>query len=37
MSIAAVRLGALDMALGNLFGSNLSNMAILAIDSISIS
>ncbi|SDY91325.1 sodium:calcium antiporter [Nitrosomonas sp. Nm58] len=32
VSIAAVRLGALDMALGNLFGSNLFNMAILAID-----
>jgi len=34
VSIAAVRLGALDMALGNLFGSNLFNMAILAIDDI---
>lgn len=32
VSIAAVRLGALDMALGNLFGSNLFNMAILAVD-----
>lgn len=32
VTIAAVRLGALDMALGNLFGSNLFNMAILAID-----
>lgn len=32
VAIAAVRLGALDMALGNLFGSNLFNMAILAID-----
>jgi cation:H+ antiporter len=28
VSIAAVCLGVLDMALGNLFGSNLSNMAI---------
>jgi cation:H+ antiporter len=34
VSIAAVRLGALDMALGNLFGSNLFNMAILAVDDI---
>lgn len=34
VSIAAVRLGALDMALGNLFGSNLFNMAILAIDDV---
>jgi cation:H+ antiporter len=34
VSVAAVRLGALDMALGNLFGSNLFNMAILAIDDI---
>lgn len=32
VSIAAVRLGALDMALGNLFGSSLFNMTILAID-----
>ena len=32
VSIAAFRLGALDMALGNLFGSNLFNMAILGID-----
>ena len=32
VSIAAVRIGALDMALGNLFGSNLFNMAILGID-----
>lgn len=32
VSIAAVRLGALDMALGNLFGSNLFNIAILAVD-----
>ena len=34
VTIAAVRLGALDMALGNLFGSNLFNMAILAIDDV---
>lgn len=34
VSIAAVRLGALDMALGNLFGSNLFNIAILAVDDI---
>lgn len=34
VSVAAVRLGALDMALGNLFGSNLFNMAILAVDDI---
>jgi cation:H+ antiporter len=32
--VAAVRLGALDMALGNLFGSNLFNMAILAVDDV---
>lgn len=32
VSLAAVRIGALDMALGNLFGSNLFNMAILAVD-----
>lgn len=32
VSVAAVRLGTLDMALGNLFGSNLFNMAILAVD-----
>lgn len=34
VSVAAVKLGALDMALGNLFGSNLFNMAILAVDDI---
>ncbi len=34
VSIAAVRLGSLDMALGNLFGSNLFNIAILALDDI---
>lgn len=32
VSIAAARLGAVDMALGNLFGSNLFNIAILAVD-----
>ena len=32
VSIAALRIGALDMALGNLFGSNLFNIAILAVD-----
>ena len=32
VSIAAMRNGALDMALGNLFGSNLFNIAILAVD-----
>ena len=34
VSISAVKLGALDMAMGNLFGSNLFNMAILAIDDV---
>jgi cation:H+ antiporter len=32
VSIAAVRMGAVDLAIGNLFGSNLFNIAILAID-----
>jgi cation:H+ antiporter len=32
VSVAAVRLGAADLAVGNLFGSNLFNIAILAID-----
>ena len=32
VTIAAVRIGALDMALANLFGSNLFDMAIIAID-----
>jgi cation:H+ antiporter len=32
VSVAALRIGALDMAIGNLFGSNLFNMLILAID-----
>jgi len=34
VSIAAVRLGAVDMAVGNLLGSNLFNILILAIDDI---
>lgn len=34
VSISAIKLGALDMAMGNLFGSNLFNMAILAIDDV---
>ena len=32
VSIAAVRIGAVDMAIGNLFGSNLFNLFILAVD-----
>jgi cation:H+ antiporter len=32
VSIAAVRLGAIDMAVGNIFGSNLFNLFILALD-----
>lgn len=32
VTIAALRLGAVDLAIGNLFGSNLFNIAILAID-----
>lgn len=32
VSVAALRIGALDMAIGNLFGSNLFNIFILAID-----
>jgi cation:H+ antiporter len=32
VTVAAVRLGALDMAIGNLVGSNLFNLAILGID-----
>lgn len=32
VTVAALRLGALDMAIGNLFGSNLFNIGILAID-----
>ena len=32
VSIAAARIGALDMAVGNLFGSNLFNIAVLGLD-----
>ena len=32
VTIASLRLGAIDTAVGNLFGSNLFNMAILAVD-----
>ncbi len=32
VTVAALRIGAVDLAIGNLFGSNLFNMAILAID-----
>jgi cation:H+ antiporter len=32
VTIAAVRMGALDLAIGNLLGSNLFNVAVLAID-----
>ena len=32
VTLAALRLGALDMAIGNLLGSNLFNLAILAVD-----
>ena len=32
VSISAMRLGAIDMAVGNLFGSNLFNVSVLAID-----
>lgn len=34
VSFAALRLGAVDLALGNLFGSNLFNLAILALDDV---
>jgi len=34
VSIAAVRLGAVDLAIGNVLGSNLFNMGILAIDDV---
>lgn len=34
VSAAALRIGAVDMAVGNLFGSNLFNMAILGLDDI---
>jgi cation:H+ antiporter len=33
-TIGALRIGAIDLAIGNLFGSNLFNIAILAIDDI---
>lgn len=32
VSVAAVRMGAVDLAIGNLFGSNLFNIFILAVD-----
>jgi cation:H+ antiporter len=32
VTVSALRLGALDMAIGNLLGSNLFNLAILAVD-----
>lgn len=34
VTVAALRIGAVDMAVGNLFGSNLFNIGILAIDDI---
>ncbi|MCK7514287.1 MAG: hypothetical protein MZV70_66565 [Desulfobacterales bacterium] len=34
VSIAALRIGAVDMAVGNIFGSNLFNMLILAVQDI---
>jgi cation:H+ antiporter len=34
VSIAALRMNALDMAIGNLFGSNLFNIAIVAVDDV---
>jgi cation:H+ antiporter len=34
VTVAALRVGALDMAIGNLFGSNLFNILILAIDDV---
>jgi cation:H+ antiporter len=34
VTVAALHFGAIDMAIGNLFGSNLFNIAILAIDDI---
>jgi cation:H+ antiporter len=34
VSVAALRMGAVDMAFGNIFGSNLFNIVILAIDDI---
>jgi cation:H+ antiporter len=32
VTVAALRIGALDMAIGNLFGSNLFDIAIVAVD-----
>lgn len=32
VTVAALRMGAIDLAIGNLFGSNLFNIAILAVD-----
>lgn len=34
VTIAALRIGAIDMAIGNLFGSNLFNILVLAVDDI---
>jgi cation:H+ antiporter len=34
VSVAALKIGAVDMAFGNIFGSNLFNIAILAIDDV---
>jgi cation:H+ antiporter len=34
VSVAALRMGAVDMAFGNIFGSNLFNVVILAVDDI---
>lgn len=34
MTLGALRLGAVDIALGNLFGSNLLNVGILAVDDV---
>jgi cation:H+ antiporter len=34
VSVSAMRIGALDLAFGNLLGSNLFNLAILAIDDV---
>ncbi|MHB1083743.1 MAG: sodium:calcium antiporter [Thiobacillus sp.] len=34
VTVAALRMGAVDLAIGNLFGSNLFNIAILAIDDV---
>ena len=34
VSVAAARIGAMDMAVGNLFGSNLFNMAVLGLDDV---